>query len=91
MLMVAAMLPTIGIASECALTLVQYTACKPGYYKYKSGMSCTLCPTFNGVRGQSADQNSSGITACYIPAGTAFSDDSGTGIYTENCYYSSDS
>ncbi|MDE6477738.1 MAG: hypothetical protein K2L95_01400 [Alphaproteobacteria bacterium] len=49
---------------------------------YGTNQSCTSCPS----GGTSAD-NSTAITSCYIPSGTAFSDTSGTGTYTQNCYY----
>lgn len=55
--------------------------CNANYYK--SGAACQPCP--NG--GKSA-AGATSITSCYLPSGTTFSDSTGSGTYTENCYYS---
>lgn len=86
MSVIAGMLPVIGARAECEATTKTYTACKPGYYL--SGGNCLECPSSGGIKGTSADKNNIGITACYIPAGTAFSDSGGSGTYTGDCYYS---
>ncbi|MDE6250537.1 MAG: hypothetical protein K2M34_02800 [Alphaproteobacteria bacterium] len=59
--------------------------CVSGYYGSPSNATsgCTQCPT----PGTSANGATS-ITSCYIPSGTTFSDTSGSGTYTANCYYS---
>lgn len=75
-------IPVFEAYPACEATTKTYTACKAGYYL--SGTTCLPC--IGG--GTSADRNSSGITACYIPAGTNISDASGAFKYTENCYYS---
>jgi len=69
------------------------TVCKPcpvGTYKSTSGTqtSCTTCPTSGGVAGTTESQGSTAVTQCYIPAGTSFSDSTGTYEYTDKCYYS---
>ena len=43
---------------------------------------CSPCPE----NGKSAP-DSVNITSCYLPAGSAFKDNSGNWIYTANCYY----
>ncbi|MDE5615699.1 MAG: hypothetical protein K2I81_02605 [Alphaproteobacteria bacterium] len=62
--------------------------CAEGYYGTTSNgtSGCTRCPASGGIYGMSA-AGSTTITACYIPSGTGFSDSTGSGIYTENCYY----
>ncbi len=68
--------------AACTATTKTYTSCKPGYYL--SGVACQSCP--NG--GTSADKNTGGVTACYLPSGTTGSDSTGSYTYTANCYYS---
>jgi len=60
--------------------------CKIGYYG--TGTSCTRCPSSGGVYGTTSGAGATKITECFLPAGTAFSDTTGSGTYTENCYYS---
>lgn len=80
----------VGNASaDCTENLPrEYTSCKAGYYYDSNDKTCTRCPSSGGVYGTTVDKNTDGITSCYIPSGTAFSDTTGTGTYTENCYYS---
>lgn len=59
--------------------------CKQGYYG--SGQSCTRCPSSGGVYGTTALAGATAITKCYLPSGTAFSDTTGSGTYTDKCYY----
>ncbi len=62
--------------------------CAAGYYgsPKTAGTGCTKCPSSGGVAGQSA-AGSTTITSCYIPSGSSFSDSTGSGTYTGNCYY----
>lgn len=60
--------------------------CAKGYYK--SGTACSRCPSSGGVYGTTASTGATAITQCYLPSGTEFSDDTGSGTYTGNCYYS---
>ena len=53
-----------------------------------SGTSCVRCPSSGGVYGTTVDQNTDGITSCYLPAGSSFSDNIGSGTYSADCYYS---
>ncbi len=70
--------------------------CEQGYYgnpayNLLSGGctgTCTRCPSSGGVYGTTASSGATSITECYIPSGGTFSDDTGSGIYTGNCYYS---
>lgn len=84
---VALGLAAYGISAHAACTAETktYTSCKPGYY-LENG-ACLECPSSGGTAGQSADKNDTGITACYIPSGSTFSDTTGSGTYTGNCYY----
>lgn len=56
-------------------------ACAKGYY-LENG-DCSECPE----PGTTSGLTSGGITSCYIPLGTSFSDDAGSGTYTGNCYW----
>ncbi len=82
------LVPLLGIMlafnanAACTADAKTYTACKTGYYL--SGGTCYSCPS----GGTSADQNSGGITDCYLPSGTTGSDSTGSYTYTSNCYYS---
>jgi len=69
-------------------------SCANGYYEETNnrvvpGTSCRL--TFTSCSGcPSPGQMASGgnkITSCYIPAWNTFSDNTGAGQYTGNCYY----
>ncbi len=71
--------------AACTENAKTYTSCKPGYYL--NGTNCTRCPSSGGVYGTTVDKNTGDITSCYLPSGTVFSDTSGAGTYTGNCYY----
>lgn len=73
--------------TNCSTTK-QYR-CAVGYYgSSTNGTSgCTRCSASGGVYGTTAAAGSTVITSCYIPSGSSFSDSSGSGTYTENCYY----
>jgi len=62
--------------------------CAPGYYGVppSGGSGCSLCPSADGAAGIS-DAGSTDITNCRIPSGTAFSYSTGSGTYTDDCYY----
>lgn len=55
--------------------------CKANYYK--NGSTCQPCPN----SGKST-AGSTSITSCYLPSGTTFSDSTGSGTYSDKCYYS---
>ncbi|MBQ8293809.1 MAG: hypothetical protein IJX89_00265 [Alphaproteobacteria bacterium] len=59
--------------------------CAQGYYK--NGASCPRCPISNNTYGTTLLLNATSITDCYLPSGTEFSDTTGTGTYTDKCYY----
>lgn len=72
--------------------------CNQGYYK--NGSACTRCPASGSVYGTTKgkpitgsllyteEYNATDITECYLPSGTPFiSNTSGSGIYTNDCYY----
>jgi len=60
--------------------------CDKGYYK--NGAICARCPSSGGVYGTTADAGATSITSCYLSSGTTFSDNTGSGTYTSDCYYS---
>ncbi|MDE6481910.1 MAG: hypothetical protein K2L25_03780 [Alphaproteobacteria bacterium] len=73
---------------RCKTTAIKASCeyqCKKGYYG--SGQSCTRCPSSGGVYGTTALAGATAITACYLPSGTTFSDTTGSGTYTDACYY----
>lgn len=75
-----------GARAACTETTKTYTSCKSGYYL--SSGKCVRCPSSGGVYGTTKDKNTGGITSCYIPSGNSFSDTTGSGVFTGNCYYS---
>lgn len=76
--------PVAGYA-ECVALQTVYTACKPGYYL--SDGQCLQCPPSDSIMATTADKNSGDKTSCFIQSDTNFSDESGYGTYTGNCYY----
>lgn len=74
-------------AGVCQTTRVY--RCSANYYgtpgTSKSG--CSPCPSSGGVAGKSALGNNTSITGCYIPSGSSFSDGTGSGTYTADCYW----
>lgn len=72
--------------AECTTGAKTYTACKPGYYL--SYGDCVRCPSSGGVYGTTVDNNTGGITSCYLPSGTTGSDSTGSYTITGSCYYS---
>lgn len=72
----------------CTSSSTTEYGCAAGYYKSAgsgSSMTCTKCPS----GGTSVAGNSSGIGACYMPAGSSFEDDKGTYTCGGNAYYKS--
>ena len=57
-------------------------SCTKGYYADATG-TCAACP--NG--GTTAGDGTNAITDCYLPTGSPFTDDAGSGTYKEDCYY----
>lgn len=85
-ILLAIIVPVFNAYADCTAAAKTYTACKPGYYL--SVDICLRCPSSGGVYGTTADNNTGGITSCYLPSGTTGSDASGNFIYIGNCYYS---
>ncbi|MDE6481740.1 MAG: hypothetical protein K2L25_02890 [Alphaproteobacteria bacterium] len=75
---------TCSCLNGCKVTSTSYR-CAAGYYGTSTNgtTGCTACP--NG--GTSVAGSNTSITSCYLPTGTKFSDPSGSGDYTGNCYY----
>lgn len=71
--------------ADCVLLGTIYVSCKPGYYL--SSDDCIRCPSSDGIYGTTEDYNTGDITSCYIQSGTGGIDDTGSWVYTENCYY----
>lgn len=63
--------------------------CATGYYgtPMSDSSGCTRCPATDGIYGTTNGPGATTATQCYIPAGTQFNDNSGSGTYTANCYY----
>lgn len=59
--------------------------CKQGYYG--SSTACERCLASGGTYGTTSGPGASAITECYLPSGTSFSNSTGSGTYTDNCYY----
>lgn len=86
-----------GETTGCVATTKEYTMCKAGYYLGTSmvageGMTCKRCPSYKDENGTTAygtgpSNNKGDVTTCYIPSGSTFSDTTGKGKYTGNCYY----
>lgn len=65
--------------------------CAAGWYGSASlsRNNCTRCPSYGNVAGQSP-AGSGFISKCFIPAGSIFTDDTGTGEFTTDCNYKDD-
>lgn len=64
--------------------------CGTGYYGSPTNINktCTQCPTSaEGIVGTTNGNGKTQITDCYIKANTAFSDSTGSGVFSENCNY----
>lgn len=63
--------------------------CAAGYYQSSgsgASMTCSRCPSSGGIYGNNA-VGTTDISTCYLPSGTEFSNDIGSGEYSANCYY----
>ena len=70
----------------CSQSKTAEFGCAAGYYRSAgsgSTMTCTACPS----GGTSVAGNSSGIGACYKPAGSSFTDTKGTYTCSGAAYY----
>lgn len=78
---------------SCSVTTSIEYACNTGSYRSAGSglsMTCSPCPQQLGSAPSTSKIGNLSITGCYIPAKTSFSDDTGTGTYVHNCYYSED-
>jgi len=76
---------------RCDMTAEEtYYGCVAGYYTNatvpSATMTCNACPTSGGVAGHSYTGNVA-ITGCFIPSGSGVSDNTGSGVLTDDCYY----
>ena len=73
-------------STTCTETVVY--RCATGYYGSSSNgtSGCTRCPSEDGATGTSA-AGSTARTSCYIPSGTKFSNNTGSGQWTGNSFY----
>lgn len=89
---------TKGCADSTTCATTEKTSCKAGYYGESPQLfkrlptstcsGCTECPSSaDGLPTTSTPGDNDTITKCFIPSGAAFSDSTGNGTYTENCYY----
>ncbi len=78
-------------AHNSSCEVVDVYRCAAGYYgKSTDGKTgCTRCPTGGGatVNGSSSVYNNDSIVDCYLPSGTAFTNEIGAGKYGTSCYY----
>jgi len=80
------------VSRSCVGNTCQETAsyrCSAGYYGTSTNgtSGCTRCPASeDNVRGTSV-AGATAQTNCYIPSGTSFSNNTGSGTYTGNSYY----
>lgn len=74
----------------CTANMIKIYGCDAGYYTTATppdeNMTCQACPTLGTATGHSEIGNTD-ITGCYIPADSTFSDSSGSGIISGDCYY----
>ncbi len=65
-------------------------SCAVGYYGNPTSATsgCTSCKTATSNNSATSAKGSTVITSCYLPSGTAFADTTGTGTYSDKCYYS---
>ncbi len=65
--------------------------CNTGWYGTPTtvGNGCTQCPstTSGDIKGTTAGPGAKLQTECFLPAGTAFSDSTGSGKYSAPCYW----
>ncbi len=63
--------------------------CAVGYYGSSTNGSsgCARCPASSGTYGTTASAGTTSVSGCYIPAGSSFSDSTGSGTYTRDCAY----
>lgn len=59
--------------------------CNPGYYG--SGTTCDRCPPSGAIFGTTAGPGATQIIECYLPTGTEFNDSTGSGAFSNDCYY----
>lgn len=77
----------------CTISSLQTLLCDTGYYgtptvtyteRYgASFQGCYSCPS----SGTTAGQGATAVTECYIPSGNTFTDETGSGEFTGDCYY----
>lgn len=73
--------PTGTSCAECTKS-----RCNSGYYG--DGYSCRSCSSYTGHANATSDKGSTVITDCYLPSGTAYSDNKGVGqISGGSCQY----
>ena len=58
--------------------------CDKGYY---GTSSCTQCPSVVGAPATTKAAGAKYITECYIPKDGRFYDETGGGVFTDDCYY----
>ena len=76
------------LCDSCYETPLMDYRCATGYYGSSSNgtSGCTRCPSEDGATGTST-AGSTARTSCYMPSGTKFSNNTGSGQWTGNSYY----
>ena len=66
-------------------------ACNIGYYPVSglndSTLVCEACPSTGVVNGTTENIGAYSEYDCYAPDGSSFADTTGSGIFTDNCFY----
>ena len=75
--------PTTG----CTYTETYEYRCTAGYYANSTQTACIKCDPDEYGNAATSPVGSTDISACYIPNGTTFSNDTGSGTYTADCDY----
>lgn len=87
-------LQTYGKYGTCTPNGTYELRCNDGYWgtaeqpEDEDPTGCTMCPPFGGALANSTAGANTDITSCYMPANTQIKDETGTFIYTSDCFYS---
>ncbi len=66
---------------------ISYYTCECNYGYFGTQGNCSQCPEYETGKRGSVAAGARTITECYIPGGTGFSDNTGSGTYTDKCFY----
>lgn len=75
---------------DCIMVENYYISCNAGYYLNSTSHKCIKCPNIDNTvdyGGTSNDNNTEGVTACYLSARTLYDDESGYFQVADECHY----